>query len=303
MSELITVFAASGRQGSAAVHALLTAGRPVRAVVRDPERDVARRLADAGAEVVSGSLDDVDAIDEALRGAGGLFLYQPGFMSPQATPDIGPDDELRRGQAIIDAAARAEIGHIVYSSALGVDRSDTSPLLRPKTQLEQYLRSTGTPATILRPVGFMENYLGPFRGLRPDGLLASTAPPDAVEQLIAVADIGSFAVRAFSAPADWIGRAMDIAGDELTTPQIASAVAAATGRAVRYQHISLDEIRAQNPQRAAALARFYADPDRPAADLGNCRAANPDLLGFNTWLGTSSVYEVLSTYLSDAKQA
>ncbi|MGW1737462.1 NmrA family NAD(P)-binding protein [Nocardia sp. NPDC001965] len=105
MSELITVFAVSGRQGNAAVRALFAAGRPVRAVVRDPGRNDARRLADAGADVVGGSLDDIDAIDEALRGAGGLFLSQPGFISPQATPDIGPDDELRRGQAIIDAAA------------------------------------------------------------------------------------------------------------------------------------------------------------------------------------------------------
>lgn len=149
----------------------------------------------------------------------------------------------------------------------------------------------------------MENYLGPFRGLRPDGLLASATPPDAVEQLIAVADIGSFAARAFSAPADWIGRAMDIAGDELTTPRIASAIAAATGRAVRYRHISLDEIRAQSPQRAAALAALYEDPDRPAADLQNCRAAAPGLLGFATWLDTPSVTEALSSYLSDAEQA
>ncbi|WP_169811823.1 NmrA/HSCARG family protein [Nocardia sienata] len=303
MSELITVFAASGRQGCAAVHALLAAGCPVRAVVRDPSRDAARRLADRGAEVVPGSLDDMDAVGEALRGAAGLFLYQPGFISPRATPDIGPDDELRRGRAIIDAAVQAGVGHIVYSSALSADRPDTSPLLRPKTQLEEYLRSTHVPATILRPVGFMENYLGAFRGLRPDGVLASTTPPDVVEQLVAVADIGSFAARALTEPADWMGREMDIAGDELTTPQIAASIAAATGRAVRYQQISLDEIRAQNPQRAAALAGMYDDVDRPAADLRNCRAANPDLIGFDTWLGTPGVTEALSTYLSAAKPA
>jgi uncharacterized protein YbjT (DUF2867 family) len=301
MSELVTVFAASGRQGSAAVHALLAAGRPVRAVVRDPGRGDARRLADAGAEVVPGSLDDVHAVGSALRGTASLFLFQPGYISPQATPGIGPDDELRRGRAIIDAAVRAQVGHIVYSSALSADRPDTSPLLRPKAQLEKYLHSTQAPATILRPVGFMENYLGPFRGLRPNGLLTSTAPPDNVEQLIAVADIGSFAARALTAPADWIGRKMDIAGDELTTPQVATAIAAATGRAVRYQHIPLDEIRAQDPQRAAAIARMYDDPNRPAANPQNCRAANPDLISFSAWLDTPGVTEALTTYLSDAE--
>jgi uncharacterized protein YbjT (DUF2867 family) len=303
MSELVTVFAASGRQGSAVVHALLAAGRSVRAVVRDPDRGDVRRLANAGAEIVLGSLDDVDVINAALHGAAGLFLFQPGYLSPQATPGIGPDDELRRGRVIIDAAVRAGVGHIVYSSALSADRPDTSPLLRPKAQLEEYLRSTQVPATILRPVGFMENYLGPFRGLRPDGLLASTAPPNVVEQLIAVRDIGSFAARAFQAPTYWIGRELDIAGDEMTTPQIAIAIAAATGLAVRYQHISLDEIRAQDPQRAAAIARMYDDPNRPAADLESCRAANPDLIGFSAWLDSPGVTEALSTYLSDAGPA
>ncbi|AEA22512.1 NmrA family protein [Pseudonocardia dioxanivorans CB1190] len=300
MSELITVLAATGRQGSAVVRASLAAGSPVRAVVRDPSRDDARRLADAGAEVVPGSLDDADAIARALQGAAGLFLYQPGFVSPQVTPGIGPDDELRRGRAIIDAAVRAGVGHIVYSSGLGADRPDFSPLSRPKTELEDYLRSTQVPATILRPVGFMENHLGPFRGLRPDGRLASTAPPDVVEQLISVPDIGSIATRALTAPDDWIGRAMDIAADELTAPEIASAIAAATGRAVRYERIPLDEVRTQDPRRAAAIARMW-DPDRPAAELQTCRATIPDLTGFRAWLDTPGVTEAFTTYLSEAE--
>lgn len=303
MSHVVTVFAAAGRQGAAVVHALLAAGKPVRAVVRDPDRRDARQLVEAGAEVFAGSLDDREVIDKALHRAAGVFLYQPGYISPQATPGIGPDDELRRGRMIIDAAVRADIGHIVYSSALSADRPDTSPLLRPKTRLEEYLRGTEVPATILRPVGFMENYLGPFRGLRPDGVLASTTPPDVAEQLIAVDDIGSFAALAITKSADWIGREMDIAGDELTTPRIADAIAAATRRAVRYQHITLDEIRAANPQRAAALASMYDDPDRPAADLRNCREANPDLIGFDTWLRTPTVTTTLTTYLSEAEPA
>ncbi|MFJ9363355.1 NmrA/HSCARG family protein [Nocardia sp. NPDC101769] len=302
MSELVTVLAASGRQGRAVVHALLTADRPVRAVVRDPDRDDARHLADAGAEVVPGSLDDIDGIEQALRGAAGMFLFQPNFVSPQVTPGIGPDDETRRGRAIVDAAVRAGIRHVVYSSALGADRPDVNALARPKAQLEEYLRSTQIPATVLRPVGFMENYLGPLRGLQPNGMLASTAPPDATEQLIAVADIGSFAARAFTTPADWIGRAMDITADELTTPEIADAIAAATGRAVRYQNIPIEEIRAQDPQLAAIIARMYSE-DRPTADLRKCRAAITGLTTFNTWLRMPRVTEAFAAYLSEADPA
>lgn len=97
-----------------------------------------------------------------------------------------------------------------------------------------------------------------------------------------------------------MGREMEIAGDELTTPQIAGYIAAATGKAVRYQQISLDEVRASNPQRAAALARMFDNADWPTADLVKCRAANPALVGFGTWLGTPHVAEALSIYLSGA---
>jgi hypothetical protein len=50
-----------------------------------------------GAELVADTLDDQDVIDEALRGACGLLLYQPLYISIQAIPDIGPDEEFCRG--------------------------------------------------------------------------------------------------------------------------------------------------------------------------------------------------------------
>jgi uncharacterized protein YbjT (DUF2867 family) len=294
MPELVTVFAASSRQGQAAVHALLAAGRPVRAVVRDPEREDARRLAGAGAEVVAGSLDDTEAIATASRDAAGVFLALPGYVSPQMTPGVGPDDELHRGRAIIDAAVHAGVGHVVYSSGLGADRPELSALQRNKSQLEAYLRAAPVAGTILRPVGFMENYLGPFRGLRPDGVLASVAPPDVPEQLIAVADIGAFAALALTKPDEWAGRELAIAGDELTVPDIAAAIAAATGKTVRYERV-LDAQR--DPQIAKSLALMYSD-ERPVADLAACRAAHPGHLSFEAWLRQPENEKALTGYLT-----
>ena len=76
----IVVTAATGRQGRAAATAAPPErGWPVRALVRHPAG--AAELAAAGAEVAVCGLDDAAAIDAALGGAHGLFLYQPGFMS------------------------------------------------------------------------------------------------------------------------------------------------------------------------------------------------------------------------------
>lgn len=51
---LVTVFAASGRQGPAVVRALRDAGRALRGNVRNRGGAEARQLAGAGAEVVAG---------------------------------------------------------------------------------------------------------------------------------------------------------------------------------------------------------------------------------------------------------
>ena len=90
----IVVTAATGRQGRATATALLQRGWPVRALVRDPDSAPAVELAAAGAKVAVCDLEDADAIKAALGGAQGLFLYQPGFVSPELTPGLGPDSEL-----------------------------------------------------------------------------------------------------------------------------------------------------------------------------------------------------------------
>lgn len=211
----ILITAAAGRQGQAVSRALLERGWPVRALVRHPEGPAAAHLAEAGAEIVAGDFDDLGSIKAALDDVYGLFLYQPGFMSPEITPDLGPDSELTRGRAVLGAAIAAGIKHLVYSSALGANLG-LSPLHAPKRTLEAELVESGLPSTIIRPVGFMENYAGPGRGLQPDGTIRTPAPPDVVEQLIAVRDIGVFTALAFADPDRFVGEAFELAGDELT---------------------------------------------------------------------------------------
>ena len=57
-------------------------------------------------------LDDRTALEEAFRGALGLFLV---LDDPQA----GPEERLRQGRTIADAALAAGLGHVVYAAATG----------------------------------------------------------------------------------------------------------------------------------------------------------------------------------------
>jgi len=234
---------------------------------------------------VSAGLDDIGAIETALVDAKGLVLVQPGYISAQLTPNVVPGDELRRGRAIFDLAAAMRLPHIVYSSSISADRPDTSAMLQPKHALERYLRELDLPATILRPVGFMENHAGPGRGLASNGTMTTAAPSDVPEQLIAIRDIGRFVSVVFDDPAPYRGVDLDIAGDELTSPEIAAAISRATGRDITLRQLSLDVVSEEHPERAAALASLYG-PDRVVADLDACRALISDLMTFDQWLAS-----------------
>jgi uncharacterized protein YbjT (DUF2867 family) len=296
----IVVTAATGRQGRAAATALLEQGWPVRALVRHPDSAGAAELAAACAEVAVCDLDDAAAIKEALGGAHGLFLYQPGFMSPELTPGLGPDSELTRGRTVINAALTAGIGHLVYSSGLGANLG-LSPLHAPKQALEQQLAASGVPFTIIRPVGFMENYAGPGRGLQPGGTIRTPAPPHVVEQLIAVRDIGALAAIAFANPDRYAGEAFELAGDELTIPQIAAAMSTALDRPIRYSQIPIEEIRRADPDRAAALERLY-NLEPPRANIPGLRDQHAGLLTFEQWLAADGA-EHIAAYLDQEMKA
>ncbi|GAB3836248.1 Rossmann-fold NAD(P)-binding domain-containing protein [Dactylosporangium cerinum] len=65
----VLVTGATGQQGGATARALLAAGIPVRALVRDPASDRAGAIAARGVEVVAGDLLDRDSVFRAAEGA------------------------------------------------------------------------------------------------------------------------------------------------------------------------------------------------------------------------------------------
>ena len=74
--KIIAVVGATGSQGGGLVRAILAdpnGGFALRAITRDPSKDKAKALAAAGAEVVSGDLDDVESLKKAFAGAHGVY--------------------------------------------------------------------------------------------------------------------------------------------------------------------------------------------------------------------------------------
>lgn len=276
----ILVLGGTGRQGGAAARELLRRGRTVHALVRDPQTDAARALADAGAVLVRGDLNDEASLRAAMTGMHGVFSVQS-FRIPG-----GVAAEERQGKVVADVAAQVGVTHFVYSSVGGAERSTGVDHFDSKWNVEQHIRKLDLPATVLRPTMFYEvfNDIGP-RLVDGQLVLGLWLRPEVLVQIIATSDIGAFAADAFDDPASWLGRQVEIAGDELTGTQIAEAFERVSGIPTRYEQRPIEPLRAAREDLAAMFD--WMDREGYRADLPALRRIRPDLIGLETWLRTN----------------
>src|SRR5262249_10248891 len=158
MTSPTLVLGATGGQGGAVASALMRAGRPVRALVRDPASSSARKLAAAGAELVAGQFTDRDALAAAMGGAAAAFALTTPFES-------GPSAEVAQGNAIIETAVAARLPHLVFSSVAEATAHTGIPHFESKAQVEQALAVSGLAHTVVAPTYFYDNALGGYADL------------------------------------------------------------------------------------------------------------------------------------------
>ena len=230
----VLVTGATGQQGGAVARSLLRQGHKVRALTRNPNRAVG--LAKAGAEIVKGDLTEKATCERALQGTDGVFAVST-FI------EAGMDGEVQQAITLADAAKKANVKHFVYTSVGSANRNTGVPHFDTKWKAEQHISQLGLPATILRPVWFMENF-GTYFLPSPEGVLTIPLRPDNKLQMIAVQDIGEFGAAAFLRPAEFIGQAIDLAGDEMTPAEIATHLSRTMGRRIQFQQMPDDQVEA-----------------------------------------------------------
>jgi uncharacterized protein YbjT (DUF2867 family) len=237
----VAVAGATGQQGGAVVRALLGRGHTVRALTRKPRSQAASNLRALGADVRPADLDDGETVERAVEGADAFFLV--------ATPfEEGIQAEVHQGYTAALAAREAGVKHLLYSSVASADRSTGIPHFDSKADVETFVRKLGMPFTIIGPVFFMENLLGPMSlpGLRA-GILAMPLPADRPLQMIGVEDIAGFARIVIERRSEFEGKRIDIASDSLTGPAMAATLSNVRGQDIGYRELPLDTLRALNP--------------------------------------------------------
>lgn len=246
----IAVTGATGAQGGATTRALLAAGHHVRALTRHPHSPAADTLRHLGADVHRADFDDPTTLEAALVGTDSLFAVTTPFGTDTTT-------ETRQGKALIDAAAAARLGHIVFTSAAHADRHTGVPHYESKHDIEEHLRTSRVPWTVIAPAAFMDNYTGGWTldALR-EGTFAWPMPADTPLTLIPATDIGTFAALVLQRREDFHAQRIDIASDELTPAQIAHTLTTATGRPVTHHQVPLTYVRNHSADLAAMFEYF-----------------------------------------------
>lgn len=270
----IVVAGATGHQGGAVARHLLLEGWPVRAMTRNPNSPEAEALAARGAQIVRADMDDPSSLPPILKGAYGVFSVQNFW-------EVGYEREVAEGKALADAASRADVAHFIYSSVGGAERKTGVAHFESKWQIEQHLVDLDMPHTIFRPVFFMDNFLGMRRSIR-DGKIEMALREDTKLQMIAVDDIGAFVTMAFDDRDQWLYTQTELAGDELTIPQVARRLSAMLDREVQYVEIPMEQAMQENKERAEMWQWF--NNYGYEADIAWLREQYPPLRTFDQWV-------------------
>lgn len=232
----------AGKVGSEAARLLAEREEPVRILVRDPEKATA--LAQAGVEVVEGDLEVPTTIEEAMQGVSAVVLVSPG---------VEPARELN----VVDAAARAGVGHVVKITSKA---SPDSPIARQRwhAQIERGLAASGLPHTLLRSNAYMQNTLMLAPSIARTGSFASSIGAGRVG-MVDSRDVAAVAAAIAVDPAGHAGETYWLSGPELVTyADVAAVLSRLLGRTVTFHPQSREQdeaamVRAGLPQPVAAM--------------------------------------------------
>lgn len=218
----IAVTGATGQLGRLVVERLTSsdAAERIVALVRSPEK-----AGDLGVEARAFDYAQPDHLEPALAAVDTLLLI--------SSNEIGQRAAQHRN--VIEAARRAGIGRIVYTSLL---HADTSPLdlAAEHLETEAALAAAGIPITILRNGWYTENYTSSIPGALAGGAFLGSAGAARVSSA-ARADYAEAAARVL-AGGGHEGKIYELAGDNAwTLPELAAEISRQTGRDIPYKDL------------------------------------------------------------------
>jgi NAD(P)H dehydrogenase (quinone) len=237
----IVVTGATGHLGRLVVEHLLADGVPADQVVAAGRRtERLADLAERGVRVAHLDYGQPESVAAALAGADVVLLV--------SGSEVGRRVEQHR--AVVDAAAAAGVGRLVYTSAPQADT--TALVLAPEHKAtEELLRASGVTWTILRNGWYTENYADDVRRAAGTGEIAGAYGDGRVAS--ATRDDFAAAAAVVLRTEGHDGAVYELSGDVAWSfDELAAAATEVLGRPVTYRAVPAE-------QRAADLAAAGLD--------------------------------------------
>lgn len=273
--KIILVTGATGTQGGAVARELLKRDYIVRGLTRNTESDRARSMSELGVKMVKGDFDDATSLTDAMDGAYGVFAVTDFW-------EHGYDKEVQHGRQLIEAAIAADVDHFVYTSVASADADTGIPHFESKGEIEVYLRDSGINFSIVRPVEFMDNVHFNRENIL-SGLYFDPRDTEKSHQWIAASDIGFFVGEAFDQPERWLGRTVEIAGDQLTIAEYVKVLSLTLGIEVHHQQVEWSSYEDQAGEEMTVMLHWF-DESGYNVDIAKLRSQYPDLLTYQEYL-------------------
>jgi uncharacterized protein YbjT (DUF2867 family) len=304
MSEkkVIAVVGATGAQGGGLARAILAdpgGGFACRAITRDPDKDAAKALAQAGAQVVRADIDDVESVKAAFAGAYGAFCVTNFWEH------LSAGKETAQARNLAEAAKAVRVQHVIWSTLEDtrklMDPGDRRmPILQGKYRVPHFDAKgeadalfAGLPVTYLVVSFYWDNiYASGMLPKKAGNGVYRWAFPMGDKQLAGIAseDIGKAAYGIFKARDQYIGKRVGISGENLTLSQMSDALGKALGVRIEYDAVDPDAYRGFGFPGASELGNMfqvYRDFDAEilrARSVDVARSLNPALQTFDQWV-------------------
>jgi NAD(P)H dehydrogenase (quinone) len=281
---MIVVTGATGELGRLVMERLKekVPAEQIAAAVRSPEK-----AADLGVEARKADYDEPETLVSALAGANKVLLISGGEGGRR----------VAQHRAVVEAAQKNGIAHIVYTSILEADT--TTLILGPDHKAtEEIIRESGLTFTFLRNGWYNENYAptvqqalhtGGFVGSAGTGRVASAAR----------ADFAAAAVTVLTGEGHE-NKIYELSGDiAWTYDDLAAEIAKATGKEITYTDLAPEQHMAALTEAGLPTdtAQFVVALDRDTRNgqLGEVTGDLRDLIGRPTTPIADTVAELVAS--------
>jgi NAD(P)H dehydrogenase (quinone) len=258
----IIVSGASGQLGSLVIEELLArkvAPENLILVSRTPNTDHLQAYADRGASVRFGDFNEPESLADAYRGGTRMLLI---------SINGGGADRPQLHKAAIDAAVRAGVKHIAYTSYVNADVNEASTIAVDHRRTERILQDSGVAWTLLRNQIYANGLVDQAVQIVRDGALV-THTPDARVAYVTREDCAAAAAAVLATPGHE-NKAYNITGPDAIGPgELVELASEISGKRVELMAYTEAEYRAQLAQSGMAEAAingtisFAAELDSP----------------------------------------